>query len=63
MKLARTQFPPLTKEDYLCEYVLTPETYAEFMELMKLPPDQRPGALRVKLSAPSKPRVKKPNAK
>ena len=52
MKIDRSQFPPLTREDYLCEYYLTPATQAEFLELMKLPPDQRPGLLRIKGRVP-----------
>ena len=52
MKIDRSQFPPLTKEDYLCEYYPTPATRAEFLALMRLPPDQRPGSLRIKGKAP-----------
>lgn len=49
MKLNRALFPPLTKEDFLCEYYLTKETMQDFMELMKLPPYERPGSLRIRV--------------
>ena len=54
MKLDRTLFPPLTKEDFLCEYYLTPATAAEFWELMKLPPDKRPGRLKIRGPLPKR---------
>ena len=47
MKLDRSQFPPLTKEDFLCEYYPTAEVLQELLEIMKMRPDLRPGRLRV----------------
>jgi hypothetical protein len=42
----------------MCEYYLTPETYHEFMEIMKMDPDKRPGALRIKIYKRPKPNAK-----
>ena len=54
MKLDRTQFPPLSAEDFQCEYFLTAATYRDFMELMELPPYERPGSLRIKVKGVKK---------
>lgn len=64
MKIDRSLFPPLTREDYLCEYYLTPATYQEFLAWMNVPPHKRPGMLRIKSYAPrrSNAKRKKPGA-
>ena len=54
MKLNRAQFLPLKIEDFVCEYYITPATRREFRELMLLPPNLRPGGLRIKLQATKK---------
>lgn len=49
MKIDRSLFPPLTKEDFLDEYLLTKNNRAQFLELMNIPAHLRPGKLRIPL--------------
>ena len=58
MKLDRSQFPPLTEKDFLCEYELTLESMQEFMQIMKMPPEKWPAKLRAKI-----PKIRKRKAK
>lgn len=47
MKIDRSMFPPLTKEDFLDEYLLTENNRAQFLELMNIPAHLRPGKLKI----------------
>jgi len=49
MKLDRSQFPPLTEKDFLCEYELSRESMEEFMQIMKMPPEKWPTKLKAKI--------------
>jgi hypothetical protein len=49
MKIDRSMFPPLTKEDFLDEYLLTKNNRAQFLELMTVPAHLRPGKLKIPL--------------
>ena len=49
MKIDRSEFPPLTKEDFLDEYLLTKNNRAQFLELMDMPAHLRPGKLKIPL--------------
>jgi len=61
MKLDRTLFPPLTEEDYLCEYYYTKETMRDYIELLKLPPHAWPPSFGIKIKGLKK--ARKPDVK